>query len=230
MFGAIVNCFAVILGGLVGVIVKKGLPERVSKTIMSGLALCVMLIGLKGVFKSNDILFTIIAVALGGFIGESIDLDKHLNNLGHALEKKFSKGDSPVSIAQAFVTSSLLFCVGAMSVVGALQSGLTGNHETLFAKSVIDGIAALILATTLGFGVALSGFALLIYEGGIALSASLIEPILTETVINNMTCIGSLLIIALSLNMLNCAKIKVINLVPAIFIPLLYGFVQSMLF
>jgi len=227
LLGAIVNCLAVLAGGLIGAILRKGLSERVGTTVMSGLSLVVIYIGISGALEGSSILITIVSVAIGGVIGELIDLDHHLNNLGKTIDRKFSKEGQQGSIAQGFVTASLLFCVGAMSVVGALQSGLSGNHETLFAKSVIDGIAALILASSLGFGVALSGLMLLLYEGTITLSANMIEPFLTQPVINDMTCIGSLLIIGIGLNMLKVTRIKIINLVPAIFVPLIYELIRS---
>ena len=227
LLGAIVNCLIVLAGGILGAILKKGIPERVGTTIMSGLALCVIYIGISGALEGSDILLTIVSIALGGAVGEWIDLDFRLDRLGRLVDRTFSKEGSTSNIAQGFVTASLLFGVGAMAVVGSLQSGLSGNHETLFAKSVIDGISAVILGSTLGFGVALSGFLLLFYQGGIALSASLIEPFLTQTVISDMTGIGSLLIIGIGLNMLKVTRIKVINLVPAIFIPLILELIRA---
>lgn len=227
MLGAIVNSLVVLVAGMAGAILKKGLSERVGSTVMSGLSLCVLYVGISGALKGSNVLLTIVSIAIGGVIGELIDFDRHLNKLGQVIDKKFTKEGQQASIAQGFVTASLLFCVGAMSVVGSLQSGLTGNHETLFAKSVIDGIAALILASSMGFGVALSSVMLLLYEGAITLSASMIEPYVTQTIINDMTCIGSLLIIGIALNMMKVTKFKVINLVPAIFIPLVYELIQT---
>lgn len=222
MLGVIVNCLAVIAGGVIGATVRRGLPERIGSTVMSGLALCVIFIGISGALKGENILLTIISISIGAVIGEAVDLDCRLNRLGLAIERRFARDGQTISLAQGFVAASLLFCVGAMAVVGSLQSGLSGNHETLFAKSVIDGISALIMASTLGYGVALSSVMLLVYEGGITLSANLLEPFLTESVVAAMTGIGSLMIIAIGLNMLRVTKIKVINLVPGIFIPLAY--------
>ena len=125
------------------------------------------------------------------------------------------------SVADGFVTASLLFCVGAMAIVGSLENGLTGNYDTLKAKSVIDGITAIVFASSLGVGVAFSAAAIFLYQGAISLAAGLLSPLLSDTVIAEMTCVGSLLIVALGLNMLNVTKIKVMNLVPAIFLPIL---------
>ena len=129
--------------------------------------------------------------------------------------------DASPSIADGFVTASLLFCVGAVAIVGALNDGLTGNHDMLFAKSLLDGISSIVFGASLGLGVAFSAVAIFIYQGSIALLASFLQPLLNDAVIAEMTCVGSLLIVALSLNMLGLTKIKVMNLVPAIFLPIL---------
>jgi uncharacterized membrane protein YqgA involved in biofilm formation len=221
MLGSIVNCFAVIIGGFAGVFLKKGIPEKIGNAIMSGLALCVLYIGISGALSGENILIAILSITIGSLLGEWIDLDKRINWLGDQLESRFKGKNDKASISQGFVTSSLLFCVGAMAIVGSLQSGLTGNHETLFAKSLIDGIAALVLASSLGIGVVMSGGLLLLYEGSITLFAKVISPYLTTSVINEMTCVGSLLIIGLALNMLKITNLKIMNYLPAVFIPIL---------
>ena len=169
MIGTFVNCAAVIVGSLAGLLMKKGLSDRVSTSIMNGLALCVMYIGISGALEGENILVVILSMAIGALIGETLDLDGRLNRLGDTLEQKIGGKGKKGTFSRGFVTASLLFCVGAMSVVGSLQSGLTGNHETLFAKSLIDGIAAIVLASTMGIGVALSAVALMVYQGAITL-------------------------------------------------------------
>ena len=228
MLGTIVNVLAIIGGCLVGLIVKGKLTEKISSTIMNGLALCVTYIGISGALKGQDTLQIIICIALGSLIGEIIDIDKKLNDLGDMIEKKInskrkSNVHDKISIAEGFVTSSLLFCVGAMAVVGSLESGLKGNHSTLFAKSILDGVSSIIFTSSLGIGVILSSIAVLAYQGGITLLAGGLSTILTETIINNMSAVGSLLIVGLGLNMLGVSKIKVANLLPAIFIPIIFG-------
>lgn len=220
MLGTIVNCITVILGSLIGLLFKKGISQRVSAAVMQGLGLCVMYIGISGALEGQNVLIAIISVAVGALLGELLELDGRLEKLGKTLENKVAQGKGDGSLAKGFVTASLLFCVGAMSVVGSLQGGLTGNHETIFAKSVIDGIAAIVLSSTMGIGVMFSAVFILVYQGGIALCAGLLEGILTESVIAEMTCVGSLLIIGLSLNMLNITKLKVMNYIPAIFMPI----------
>lgn len=228
MLGTIVNSLAIICGCLVGLIVKGRLTEKISLTIMNGLALCVLFIGISGVLKGEDTLQIIICISVGALIGEIIDIDKRLNDLGDMIEKKINSkkknaSSEKISISEGFVTSSLLFCVGAMAVVGSLESGLQGNHTTLFAKSILDGISSIIFASSLGIGVILSSIAILIYQGSITLLAGGLSAILTDTVINNMSAVGSLLIVGLGFNMLGITKIKVANLLPAIFIPIIFG-------
>lgn len=221
--GTIINCIAIIGGCLVGLIVSGKIQERVSKNIMNGLALCVIYIGISGSLNGGDTLQMIISIAIGALIGELIDIDKWLNKLGDFLESKVKTKKGEVSISQGFVTASLLFCVGAMAVVGSLENGLTGDYSTLLAKSVLDGVSSIIFASTLGIGVMLSSFVVLIYQGSITLCAGLLSGVLSTAVITNMSAVGSLLIIGLGLNMLGVTKIKVANLLPAIFIPILFG-------
>ncbi len=221
MLGTIVNTAAILLGTLLGLLLKKGLPERFQDVIMKGLALCVLLIGISGALKGENTLIAILSIAIGAIIGEIIDLDRRLNNLGQLLEARFSKGDGEQTVARAFVTSSLLFCVGAMAIVGSLQSGLTGDHEMIYTKSMLDGISSIIFASSLGYGVVFSAVAVFVYQGAIVLLAQWIAPFLSDAVIAEMTCTGSLLIIALGLNMLGLTRIKVANYLPALLLPIL---------
>ena len=223
MLGTIVNSIAVIIGCLVGLIVKGRLTEKISTTIMNGIALCVLYIGISGALQGEDTLIMIISVALGALIGEIIDIDNGLNRLGYYLESKFKNDkDSSISIAEGFITSSLLFCVGAMSIVGALESGLKGSYDTLFTKSILDGISAIIFTSSLGIGVIFSAVTVFLYQGSITLGAGLLSGVLSNSVIINMSAIGGLLIIGLGLNMLGITKIKIANLLPAIFLPILF--------
>lgn len=223
LLGSLVNSAAIILGGSIGLALKKGLSDRLANAVMNALALCVLYIGVSGMLKGENILITILSMVFGTLVGEGLDLDKKINQLGDAVEKKVSSPDAEVSVSKGFVTASLLVCVGAMAIVGALQSGLTGNHDTLFAKSLIDGIAAIVMASSLGIGVLLSAGLVLVYEGGISLFANVLAPLLTDSVINEMTCVGSLLIVGLALNMLKLTDLKIMNYAPAVFFPILLG-------
>ena len=236
--GTIVNAAAILAGSLMGMLLtwlanrfssllpvgSAALGERLKTIIMQGVALCVMYLGISGCLEGNNSLIAILSMVIGALIGELLDLDRRMQTLGLWVQKRTERlvaDGGQASISEGFVTASLLFCVGAMAIVGALQDGLTGDHSTLFAKSLLDGISSIVFGASLGLGVAFSAVAILLYQGAIALAASFLQPYLGDAVIAEMTCVGSLLIVALSLNMLGLTKIKVMNLVPAIFLPIL---------
>ena len=220
--GTLVNVAAVILGSSIGLLLKKGIPQRFSDSIMKAVALCVIYIGIDGCLKGENPLIAIISMAVGALIGESLKLDDRLNSLGQKLENKMSKGKSADNtIAKGFVSASLLFCVGAMTIVGSLESGLNGNHEILFSKSLLDFISSIIFAASMGVGVMFSAAFVLVYQGLITVLAQFVGPYLSSGVIAEMTCTGSILIIALGLNMLGITKLKVMNYIPAVFLPIL---------
>lgn len=221
LLGTFVNMILVILGGSIGLFLGSRFPKKLSDSLMKALGLCTLLIGLSGLAKGENQLITIISMALGTVLGELADLDGKLTSLGNTIEKRFKKDGENVTIAEGFVNASLLFCVGAMAIVGSLQSGLIGDNSMIYTKSLLDFTAAIIFASTLGFGVLLSAFPILIYQGGIVLLAHFLAPYLTDAVIGDMTCTGSLIIIGLALNMLGITKLSVMNMVPAIFLPIL---------
>ncbi len=222
MLGTIVNTVAVIIGASIGMVLKKGIPDKLSDTMMKGLGLCTLYLGISGSLDGKNSLILIISIVIGALIGEGIDLDAKLNQLGNWLENKFkSKEGGKVSIAEGFVSASLLFCVGAMTIVGSLQSGLQGNHEMLFNKSMLDFVAAIIFASSMGIGVMLSAAFVLVYQGAITLLAQWVAPVLSDVVIAEMNCVGSVIIIGIALNLLGITKLKVMNYVPAIFIPII---------
>lgn len=221
MLGTFVNSLAVVIGGVIGILLKKGIPDTLSDTVFKGLGLCTLFIGISGCLCGKNTIIVVVSVVLGAIIGELIDLDKRINQLGGFIERKFTKKDGKkLSLAEGFVSASLLFCVGAMAIVGSLQSGLTGNHTTLFTKSTLDFVAAIIFASSLGLGVIFSALFVLVYQGTITLLASLISPYLTTSVVNEMACVGYIIIIGLALNMIGITKLKVMNYVPAIFLPI----------
>lgn len=221
LLGTFVNMGTVLLGGGIGLLLGSRFPKQISSALMKALGLCVLFIGISGILKGENQLITIIAMAVGTLIGEALDLDKHLNKLGDYLQGKFKSKNRNVSIAEGFVNASLLFCVGAMAIVGSLQSGLTGDNSMIYTKALLDFVSSMIFASTMGVGVLFSIFLILAYQGGIVVLAHFLAPFLTTTVINEMTCVGSLIIIGLSLNMLGITKLRVMNFVPAIFIPIL---------
>ncbi len=221
MLGTIVNAIAILVGGTIGLVLKKGIPERVSGGIMQGLGLVVIYIGISGMLKGQNALIATISIVVGGAIGMILDFDGHFNHFVGGLEQKLaSKMGSDSKFSEAFITTTLLYCVGAMAVVGSLNSGLTGNHEVLFTKSILDGVSAIIFASTLGAGVLLSAIPLFLYQGAITLLAQTLAPVLSDAAVAEMTCVGSLLILAIGLNLLKVTKIKVLDFILAIFIPI----------
>lgn len=211
---------AIVAGSLVGYLFRGGIPEKYNETVMHAISLAVILIGLKGAFKSDAILVVIISLALGSVIGEFLRIEDRLDSLGAFIERKFSSSGG--GIAQGFVTASLVFCVGSMAIVGSLESGLSGNHQTLFAKSTLDGIAAVIFTSSLGIGVIFSSIAVFLYQGLITITASFMKPFLVPEVIAQMSAVGGLLITAIGINLLELKKIRIGNMLPAIFLPLVY--------
>ena len=221
--GTIVNTATVICGSLIGMLLGNILPERLRDTVMKGLGLCMLYIGITGMFGSENALITIISIAVGAAIGELLDLDGHLNRFADGLERKFRKnGNGKTSIAEGFVTASLVFCVGAMTIVGSLNDGLTGDHQMLFTKATLDFVSSMVFASSMGIGVLLAAAAVFVIQGSIACLASLVAPLLQSgNTIAEMTVVGSVLIVGLGLNILGLTKLKVMNYVPAIFLPIL---------
>ncbi len=217
LLSSLVNAGAIVVGGLVGMFAGKLLPERLRGSVMAALSLMTIGIAAPGLLKSANALIPIISMVVGTIIGELLNIDAAVNKLGDALQKKCN--GSPIT--EGFVTGSLVFAVGALAVMGALESGLQHQHSILISKAVIDGVGALVFASTMGLGVALSGVTVLVAEGSMALLASLVAPFLGEAVVNEITFVGSLLIVGISLNLLGVTKLRILNMVPAILLPIL---------
>ena len=226
MLGTIVNTVAIIAGSLLGLLFRGGIPKKFTVTMMQAISLAVMLIGFKMALKSDAILLIIFSLVIGSLIGEFINIESRLERLGKRLETRFSKPGS--GVAKGFVVASLVFCVGSMAIFGALESGLTGNHQTLFAKSALDGLFSIIFASSFGIGVLFSSASVFIYQGMITLTSSLMKPFLITAVINQMSAVGGILIMAIGINLLEIQKIKVGNMLPAIFIPLVYYMMKQL--
>ena len=227
MLGTIVNSLAIILGTILGIIIKKGIKEKYKATIMDGIGLTIMIIGIMGGIGSENIILVIGSIVIGGIIGEFIGIENKLDSLGESIQNKIGQSNS--NISKGFVTTSLIFCVGAMAIVGALESGMQGKHEILFAKSLIDGILSIIFASTLGIGVGFSAISVFFYQGSITLLANFLKNLLNPGIINEMSSIGGILIMAIGINILGIKKIKVGNLLPAVFIPIIYQVILTIL-
>ena len=231
MIGTLINFFAILLGTAVGLLLRKGVPDRLRDTVVQGQGLCVVLVGLFSTFGTDDagtlvradLTCVIVCMVVGSLIGAWIDIEKRLNDLGAAIERRFVPDASEGSIAKGFVTASLVFCVGAMAIVGPMNSGLRGDHSTLISKSILDGVFSIFFTSSLGIGVGLSAFAVLVYQGIFALLAAWIEPFLTAEMITQISAVGGLLIIGIGLNMIyDKHRIPVGNMLPAIFMPMAY--------
>jgi len=213
--GTLVNISAVVAGCLAGKWVGSYLSARMRKTMMSGVGLAVLLIGFQLALKSNQIMIVIGSLILGGLIGEGLGIEKRLEDFGGQLQKRFS---GMGTVSEGFVTASLLYCVGAMAIMGALQDGMGGKPTILYAKAALDGVASIALTSTLGIGVIFSIVPLLLYQGSITLAAGMASSILTEQVVNEMNAVGGLLIIAIAIDLLGIKRLPVGNLLPAVFV------------
>lgn len=218
LLGAIVNSAAILVCGAVGLFAGKLLSPRIQKAVTSALALLVMSVAIPGIDDSQKPLVPILSMILGVLIGELLDLDKAVNRFGDWLQRKTGGRGR---ITEGFVTGTVVFVIGAMSIMGSLSSGLSGDHTILYSKSLLDGVSALIFASTMGVGVLLSAVPLFLWQGGTALLAALLSPYLAADVVAEINAVGSLLIMAISLNMLGVTKIRVLNLVPAMLLPIL---------
>ncbi|MDR3052130.1 MAG: DUF554 domain-containing protein, partial [Oscillospiraceae bacterium] len=188
MIGSLINCAAILVGAGLGLLLRGGISQRFRDTVMQGVGLCVVLIGLRGALATADVMIPILCLVVGGLAGEAINIERRLQALGARAQRLFTRGRGEDNrFAQGFVSASLMFCVGAMAIVGAMDSGLRGDHTTLIAKSGLDGISSVIFASTMGAGVALSGAAVLLYQGAIALLAQYLAPYLSADVIREMS-------------------------------------------
>ncbi len=235
--GTIVNAGAIIAGGVDGTFIKHGLTDRYKNIIMQGIGLSVLFIGISGALKSISLdingvkhdytMIMIFSLVIGGLIGEYLNIEEKLDRMGLWFQSKFAKDGG--NFAEGFVTASLIYCVGAMAIVGSLQDGLAGDTGTLFAKSILDGVSAVVFAATMGIGVAFSSIPILVYQGGITLMAGFVKPWLTDEVITQMSLVGSVLIASIGINILEIKRIRVGNLLPSIFLPFIYYFIKCII-
>lgn len=228
MLGVIVNSAAVIVGTLAGLLLKKGLPEKIVNAVMQVIGLSVLYIGITGLSSAANSLVVIISLVIGTALGTLADIDGHLDLFSKKLETLVSKNGSKNPVGEGFMTASLIYCIGSMAIMGSLTAGLTGDNSVLFTKSLLDGITSIMLASSLGWGVMLSAFPLFLYQGIIALLAGVLYPVL-EPAISDLVCTGSIIIIGLSLNLIGITKIKIANLLPAIFLSPVIFWIASLI-
>jgi uncharacterized protein len=218
--GTAINVFAVLVGGSIGTLAGARLPEGMRETAMQAIGIVTLLVGVSNFLKYDNVLVPLVSVILGLVVGELLDIDGRLRRLGDRLERKFSKGESPVS--RAFVTTSLLFCVGPLTVIGSFQDGLDGDYSILALKSALDFVAALAIASVLGWGVLLSAGTVLVVQGSLTLGAGSLDAVVTGAMISGTTATGGILIFGLGLGLLDLKDVRVANMLPALlFAPLL---------
>ena len=213
--GTIVNVAAISAGALVGRYAGRFIPERIRMTVMAGLGLTVILIGLQMALKSMHPMIVIGSLILGGILGELLQIEARLESFGSWLQGRFAGAGN---VAEGFVAATLLYCVGAMAIMGALQDGLTGTPTILYAKAALDGVASIALASTLGIGVLFSALSVALYQGGITLAAESAKSLLTDTVVLEMNAVGGLLIVAIGLDLIGVKRLPVGNMLPAVFV------------
>jgi hypothetical protein len=231
MLGPTVNAIVIVVCALIGCFLVRGIPSRFEEIIKKAIGLSILFIGIKGALDSQRILLLIMSMVLGASLGEFIGIDNLMNRLGLWVEAKLGlKGDTEGrSFSKGFVTTSILFCTGSMAIVGSMQSGLLGNHEILFAKSILDGAISIVFGASMGIGVLFSAIPVFLYQSGIVLASMAIKDLLTEDIIREMSSVGSLLVAAIGCNFLGLKEIKIANFIPAIFIPLVYMLIGGLL-
>jgi uncharacterized protein len=219
LLGTTVNTLAIIAGSLAGLFFSRFIPSRHSDTMIQAVAFAIILMGLKMAWETEAFILMICSLAFGSGVGGMIGIEDRLEGLAKRLQERYAS--SGEGFSKAFVFTSLLYCVGSLAIMGALESGLEGNHDILFAKSVLDGLGSVLFAATMGVGVLFSAVPVFLYQGGIAVTASLATHLLTAEVISQISAVGGLLIVGMGLNMLGAARIKVGDMLPAVFVPLL---------
>jgi uncharacterized protein len=221
LFGSVVNALLIIIGALIGRFLHN-IPERMKETVMYGIGLAVSVIGIQMTFESTQILIVIVSIVVGAVMGEWIDLDAKINKLGQWIERKMPKKKEGPGVAQGFVTATLIFVIGSMAIIGAIDSGLRNDHDVLLMKGIIDGFTSIILSSTLGIGVAIAAVPVFLYQGIITLFSTQISKYIPDELLNffisEMTATGGLMILAIGLNLIGLTKIRVANLIPGIIV------------
>lgn len=218
--GAIVNAVLVAIGGTIGSLLKQGIPDHIADAIMKGIGLYILILGIEGSLDYNNALVVVVSIALGAGIGSYLDLDQKVNRSIQGLERRFLKDDSG-QFSKALINAASLMCIGSMTIIGALENGLQGDPTTLITKGVIDGISAVVMASSMGIGVAFAAIPVLILEGGMTLLAVYLAHLLTPELIQDLVASGSLLLVALGLNLIGVTDIKIMNYSLAMIFPLI---------
>ncbi len=221
--GVIVNCIAVIVGSILGVLFRSRVSKKITEALTFAVGLCAIYIGIDGMADGKKTLVLIVSMVVGTLVGTLLDIDGFLTRLSDRLGREIREEDGPTSYSHAFLSASLLCCVGSMTIVGGLEAGISGDNTIYYTKAVLDLVTAMILGSSMGIGVIFSAATVLVLQGGIVALAYVIEPILEQGMILEINCVGSLIILALGLNFIGLTKFKVANFSPAILLaPLFY--------
>jgi uncharacterized membrane protein YqgA involved in biofilm formation len=224
--GTLLNAATVLVGGLLGTVLGDRLPERMREQVVRGVGLFVLVMGVKFALDTGNLLYLLGSIVFGGILGSLAAIDRRLNSLGDALQRRFATPGRASTVSEAFVTASIVFCVGPLTFLGSIQNGLTGDAGLLTIKSVLDGFTAIALAATLGWGVLLTIVVILVYQGGLALGAAALAGLLSDAQLREMNAVGGLLILGVGLKLLKIADVKVADFLPAILVaPLLVALV-----
>ena len=221
IIATLINAAAVLLGGTIGLLFRGRIPEKFSENIIRAIGLCSCIIGIKGAIQ-GDLMLLVVSLALGAFVGELLHIEDGLNNFGQWLQNKLSRKEKTSRFAEGFVTATLLFCVGAMSIVGSIESGLRGDRTLIMTKSILDGTSSMIFASSYGVGVLFSAAVILVYQGSIEHFAGYLQTVLTDALVMQISAAGSVMILGIGLNMTLNAKIKVANLLPGLVFAAIY--------
>lgn len=226
MLGVIINVVAIVVGGSIGLFLKKGLNEKVKIVVMQGIGLSVIIIGISSAILTKSMLLLVISLVLGGAIGALLRIDDKLEKLGLSIESKFSRN---AGFSEGFVLATLIYCVGAMTIIGSIEAGVNGDNTTLYIKSILDGITAIIFASTLGYGVIFSSIPVLLYQGTIVILSRFLEPYMTDALINEFSAVGGVLIIGIGFTLLEIKKIHLGDLLPTLLIPILWFVISGLI-
>lgn len=218
MIAVLINTIAIIIGSFLGLLFRAGIPQRVSDTMVQGLGLCTILIGLQGALREGHVLVTILSIAIGILWGSYSDWDGHVSAWSERLMARFVGQGQAAKVANAFVTGCLIMNVGAMVIVGPLQAGMLGSYDMLYTKSLLDFVIAIMLTAVMGIGVMASAIVTFLFQGAIELFASSIASVLSDQMIQEIACVGNLIIVAVGINMMKIKDIKVLNFVPALLV------------
>lgn len=221
MIGTLTNVATVVAGTLIGMALKQRIPERISRAVMQGLGIFTVFIGFNMAFETRNMLVVLFSIVIGTAIGTALDIAGRLERAATRIETRFAREGSGSGLAAGFLAASLLFCVGPMSIIGSIEDGLVGNYQILMTKALMDGVSSIVFGATMGIGVALSALTILVYQGGLTLAASAVKGLLSDATMTEMTAVGGLLIVAIGLNMLEIKKIRVADMLPAIFLAVL---------